>query len=183
VSGAASIDPKIYGSGSGFRIKIPPKVARIQVQNLDPGEKGWIRIIVLFICLLEFCCLYSLNKKVWVQKPGFGSWLFTQPGSRIQGLQRHRIPDPQRCYIPYLIYCIDFFSGMASLIMQLLRSQMVYWRISASSLLTTALMCLTPARSHGKNAGSAVQVSAKEMKTSATSCVLAWTLREMQVLL
>ena len=36
-------------------------------------------------------------------------------------------------------------------------------------------MCLTPARSHGKNAGSAVQVSAKEMKTSATSGVLAWT--------
>ena len=72
---------------------------------------------------------------------------------------------------------------MVSLIMLLLRLQMVYWRISASSLLTTALMCLTPARSHGKNAGSAVQVSAKEMKTSPTSGVLAWTLREMQVLL
>ncbi len=32
---------------------------------------------------------------IWVVHPGSGSWLFTLPGSRIQGSKRHRIPDPQ----------------------------------------------------------------------------------------
>jgi hypothetical protein len=134
---------------------------------------------------LNFFAFSHLRKRF--EDPGFGSGLFTSSGSGIQGLKRHRsrIRDPGSETLLHTISNILFklFSGMVSLIMLLLRLQMVYWRISASSLLTTALMCLTPARSHGKNAGSAVQVSAKEMRTSATSGVLAWTLREMQVLL
>ncbi len=31
---------------------------------------------------------------LWVVHPGSGSWFFTYPGSRIQGSERHRIPDP-----------------------------------------------------------------------------------------
>ncbi len=30
----------------------------------------------------------------WIPDPESGSWLFTHPGSRIQGSKRHRIPDP-----------------------------------------------------------------------------------------
>ncbi len=38
--GFISVDSKIYGSGSGSRIKIRAKVAWIRVRSQDPGRKG-----------------------------------------------------------------------------------------------------------------------------------------------
>jgi hypothetical protein len=35
--------------------------------NQDLGKRARIRILVLFFCFLEICCLYSLNKKVRVE--------------------------------------------------------------------------------------------------------------------
>ncbi len=38
-----------------------------------------------------------------VVHPGSGSLLFTHTGSRIQGLKRHRIPDPEHCCQGFII--------------------------------------------------------------------------------
>ncbi len=37
----------------------------------------------------------ALENMIRVVHPGSGCWLFTHPGSRIQGPKRHRIPDPE----------------------------------------------------------------------------------------
>jgi hypothetical protein len=41
--------------------------------------------------------------------PGSGSWFFSQPGSRIQGSKRHRIPDldPQHWFWTSIGFCAD----------------------------------------------------------------------------
>jgi hypothetical protein len=37
---------------------------------------------------------YDPGCSSWIPDPGSGCWLFSHPGSRIQGSKRHPIPDP-----------------------------------------------------------------------------------------
>ncbi len=43
-----------------------------------------------------------------VVHPGSESWLFTHPGSRIQGSKRHRIPDPQHSPPPHFYVYLEY---------------------------------------------------------------------------
>ncbi len=82
-------DPTFFHPGSRIRIFHPGSTSK----NLS-----------ILTQKIVFFKLSEIWSGLFIPDLGSGSWFFTHPGSRIQGLKGHRIPDPdpQQCFYLFL---------------------------------------------------------------------------------
>ncbi len=98
--------PKYRYAGTEWTLLLPV----LRILDVYPGS--CIRIFSIpypgsaskNLCILTQKMVHRLSE-IWSWlfntdlDPGSRSWLFTHPGSRIQGSKRHRIPDPQHWFL------------------------------------------------------------------------------------
>ncbi len=107
----SSVSTSTYRTGSFLPAPIPPHTCWSNTSVADPGSEFFpSRIPEMHQSILTQESVFKLSE-IWsglfIPDPGFGSWFFTHPGSRIHGSERHRIPDPQLLVIPgYWYYWI-----------------------------------------------------------------------------